>query len=211
MSSKNIISRISNPFTKKTQNYQDQVKADLEDLKSKVQNIQLLVNEFLDNQKDIKAAINQLNENFETLELNFKKEENLNQAFDLDPSLPILSSEEETTKKEEVVLETFYMSRPKPEGSFSDKSKAYKFDPHKSVYEFKLIDRDPGIAKFTFLNNEKNILLAKSSSESFIEPACEIREEINENSTTVVTQEFGQANLEGENWVVVKKAVISFQ
>lgn len=112
---------------------------------------------------------------------------------------------------EEQVIATYYLSRPRQDGSFSDSSKLEVFDPNRSAYKLMLIDDELNTAKFEIIDNEKNLVQAKSSQETFIDPVCEKRNIITEQTSMIVTEKRGLVTLDEGRWIVKEKAIISFQ
>ena len=117
------------------------------------------------------------------------------------------------TKNEEgmTVYETFYMPVPNKDGSFEDGHQSNKFEWTESVYKFEIVNKEGTKAVFSIMNDQRMIKRAISGYDIYIKPVCRAANAFSMNVSRIMTEEKGQAVLNGDRWELDKKALISYQ
>ncbi len=101
--------------------------------------------------------------------------------------------------------QTFYLSAPSADGTFREAST----NKHAgSIYQ--LSTTDGSNARFIMLSTPDAIATAMISVSQFVKPACRIEGNSHRQPRSIVTLEEGVAKREGEEWRVVKKAILRF-
>ncbi len=101
--------------------------------------------------------------------------------------------------------QTFYLSAPSADGTFREAST----NEHAgSIYQLSTTD---GInAHFIMLSTPDAIATAMISVSQFVKPACRIEGNTHRQPRSIITLDEGVAKREGEEWRVVKKAIVRF-
>ncbi len=105
--------------------------------------------------------------------------------------------------------EVFYLSTPNKDGSFNVSSIRDSFKYGASIYQFTKTSRNR--ARFRIDSNEGAIKLALAFPDSNIEPSCELQNAYRKNSSTIITEEEGEAELKGNKWRVIKPVKIRYE
>lgn len=109
------------------------------------------------------------------------------------------------------VYEIFYMPVPNKDGSFEDGHQSDKFEWTESVYKFEVVNKEGTKALFSIMNDQRMIKRAISGYDIYIKPVCRAANAFNMNVSRIVTEEKGQAVLNGDRWELDDKALISYQ
>ena len=136
-----------------------------------------------------------------------KSEEEVKQQRKKAPVEPVYPKNEEGM----TVYETFYMPVPNKDGSFEDGHQSNKFEWTESVYKFEVVNKEGTKALFSIMNDQRMIKRAISGYDIYIKPVCRAANAFNMNVSRIVTEEKGQAVLNGDRWELDDKALISYQ
>jgi hypothetical protein len=105
----------------------------------------------------------------------------------------------------------FYMSTPNKDGSFNQSSISDFFRPTASFYRFVLQHTTNNKAHFYFVDNEKAVSTAVNYPDTYIEPVCFAENAINFNAKRIITKIAGVAEKNSDKWIVIEKAIISYE
>lgn len=105
---------------------------------------------------------------------------------------------------------TFFLSTPEPDGSFTDRRQA-EFIPSRSLYQFRITNREGTEAEFVFADDPASVRMALSDPEAYLEPACAY-DDLQPDARRIRTLQLGKARqaAPGERWEVVEKAEVTF-
>ena len=106
--------------------------------------------------------------------------------------------------------EHLYFSTPNADGSFKASFGSKVMKPSASMYHFTLQEPESKEASFKFISNLSTITDALNYPERYLDPVCEALTPINQNSKRITTIEEGHVRLEGDMWVLQKKAQIQY-
>ncbi|TXD81028.1 hypothetical protein ESY86_19430 [Subsaximicrobium wynnwilliamsii] len=76
---------------------------------------------------------------------------------------------------------------------------------------YKFLIKDNNVAEFQFFNTENSAIRAVNAPDSFLYPACEETEPLNQNAKKIITNKPGVAIKQGEKWIVKEKAQITYE
>lgn len=180
----------------KTKNLLDQLSKKVKDLRTEhhelIEELEVLNHRVLklDKNTDIKkTAIETIQENIE----NSLEEE-----------------EEENLEDISVILEDFYLPIPNPDGTFNAEDTLSEFKRTETVYQFKLISKEPLRAEFKIYEDVATMLRALDDPDVHLKPACRSNAIIPISATKILTDEPGLAVFRNNEWRVVKKALIHY-
>ena len=124
-------------------------------------------------------------------------------------SIPTPQTTYQEVKQPEVRTETFFLSTPNADGSFNESSALSVPNDAATIYKFLKI----GNSRAKFLINEKDtsVKLALQYPDKSIDPVCDAINAFNPKSTKITTVEQGEAELQGNKWIVNKKAKIRYE
>lgn len=106
-------------------------------------------------------------------------------------------------------IEIFYLSTPNKDGSFNEKSAHSSYKESASIYKFtKTIYGD---AEFQIDESESSIKLALEYPEKNIDPVCDAENAFNPKASQIITVKLGKAELDGDKWKVIRKAIIRYE
>jgi len=105
--------------------------------------------------------------------------------------------------------EVFYLSIPNSDGSFNRSSASQEYKEGASVYRFTQTSYNR--ATFQIDERESSIKLALSYYYKVIEPVCDAENAYNTNVRRIKTLSQGEAELQGEKWVVTRKTKIRYE
>ncbi len=105
--------------------------------------------------------------------------------------------------------EVFYLSTPNSDGSFNRSSASPEYREGASVYRF--MKTSYNRATFQVDEHEGAIRLALSYHYKALEPVCEAENAFRRDARSVKTISQGEAELQGEKWVVTRKAKIRYE
>jgi hypothetical protein len=182
----------------KTKNLLEQLSAKLKDLRKEhnglIEELEVLNHRMgrLDKNTDInKTAIESMHETIE---------------HSLDESDEAEDDLEETA----MFLDDFYLPIPNSDGSFNAEDALEAFKRTETVYEFKIVSRDPLRAEFKIYEDVATMLRALDDPEVQLKPACRSNAIIPISATKIMTDEPGLAIFRNNEWKVVKKALIHY-
>lgn len=113
------------------------------------------------------------------------------------------------TKQPETKTETFFLSTPNSDGSFNESSAQPTYRDGGTIYRFTKIGS--GRAKFQIDEKDASAKLALQFPDKNIDPVCDAVNAFNPKATRITTVEQGEAELQGNKWVVNKKAKIRYE
>lgn len=113
------------------------------------------------------------------------------------------------TKSIETKLDTFYLSTPNSDGSFNATSSTNSYNRGASIYRFSKTENSK--ANFQIDEKDDSIKLALQFPDKNIDPVCDAENAFNPKSTRIVTVQPGEAELQGNTWVVSSKAKIRYE
>lgn len=128
-----------------------------------------------------------------------------------DNSNPIsIEKKSEEPKGFEVKLsaETFYLSTPNSDGSFNASSSSPAFKEGASIYKFTKLSNNKAL--FQIDEREASIRLALQYPDKNIDPVCEVLNSFNLSVKRIITEEPGEAELEGDRWKKTKNTKIRY-
>ena len=170
----------------------------------KADELAVLLEEF---ETETQAALAKLAKRIEALETQVKALGEENKALARQIAVLKAKPVEPVSEKPQLPMQTrFYLAAPTPDGLFTDVSRQEKVGV--SVYQ--LITEDNRQGRFTLLGTQDAIATALISVSQFVKPACKIAGIVPSRASSVVTDEDGLAQREGDGWRVVRKAAIRF-
>ncbi|NJN77660.1 MAG: hypothetical protein HC803_04465 [Saprospiraceae bacterium] len=183
----------------KTKNLLDQLSKKIKDLRKEhnelIEELEVLNHRFngLDRTTNVKkTAIESMHETIEN-----SIEDIAAEAEEEDDFLPI-------------VMENFYLPIPNPDGSFNAEDALDEFKRTETVYQFKLINKEPLRAEFKVYEDVATMLRALDDPDVHLKPACRSNSIIPISATKIMTDEPGLAIFKNGEWQVVKKALIYY-
>jgi hypothetical protein len=105
----------------------------------------------------------------------------------------------------------FYMATPDKEGYFNNSSEHNAFKQGATYYKFTTEENNKNKARFEFYSDDYGIKASANYPQTYLEPVCEAQNAQNPNAKKIVTLEEGVAQMQGDKWVVVKKAKINYE
>lgn len=124
----------------------------------------------------------------------------------LQPEDRNISDQQNITKQETTI---FYMTSPIGELFYSN-SKSMDYRKGFAMYKFYL-QSNKNESLFDFISDDETIKMIRNNEMGVIRPACKMENDPTQNTTKVITTERGIARLEGDNWKIIKKAIIKFE
>lgn len=76
---------------------------------------------------------------------------------------------------------------------------------------YKFLIKDNNLAEFEFFNTENSAIRAVNAPDSFLYPACEETELLNQNAKRIITNKPGIAIKQDDKWIVKEKAQITYE
>jgi len=76
---------------------------------------------------------------------------------------------------------------------------------------YKFLIKDNNLAEFEFFNTENSAIRAVNAPDSFLYPACEETEPLNQNAKRIITNKPGIAIKQDDKWIVKEKAQITYE
>lgn len=76
---------------------------------------------------------------------------------------------------------------------------------------YKFLIKDNNQAEFEFFNTENSAIRAVNAPDSFLYPACEETEPLNQNAKKIITNKPGIAIKQDDKWIVKEKAQITYE
>ena len=76
---------------------------------------------------------------------------------------------------------------------------------------YKFLITDNNLAEFEFFNTENSAIRAVNAPDSFLYPACEETEPLNQNAKRIITNKPGIAIKQDDKWIVKEKAQITYE
>jgi hypothetical protein len=76
---------------------------------------------------------------------------------------------------------------------------------------YKFLIKENNLAKFEFFNTENSAIRAVNAPDSFLYPACEETEPLNQNAKKIITNKPGLAIKQDDKWIVKEKAQITYE
>lgn len=117
---------------------------------------------------------------------------------------------EELPEEIQTILEDFYLPIPNQDGTFNAEDALEGFKRTETVYEFKLVSRNPLQAEFKVYEDVATMLRALDNPDEHLKPACRSNAIIPISATKILTDESGLAIFRNNEWQVVKKALIHY-
>ena len=112
-------------------------------------------------------------------------------------------------KHPEVRTDTFFLSTPNADGSFNESSALSVPNDAATIYKFIKVSNNK--AKFVINGKDTSVKLALQYPDKSIDPVCEAINAFNPKATKITTVEQGEAELQGNKWIVNKKAKIRYE
>ena len=116
------------------------------------------------------------------------------------------TKEEPTEIKEQQVI---YLSIPNEDGSFNAKSARTSYQDGSSLY--KLTKTSDTKGTFQIYVRDSSLRMALQYPEKCINIVCEPQNAYNPNSKSITVTELGEAELNGDKWVVTKKCKMRYE
>ena len=76
---------------------------------------------------------------------------------------------------------------------------------------YKFLIKDNNLAEFEFFNTENSAKRAVNAPDSFLYPACEETEPLNQNAKRIITNKPGIVIKQDDKWIVKEKAQITYE
>jgi hypothetical protein len=102
----------------------------------------------------------------------------------------------------------FFLSSPNSDGSFDESSASSFYKEGASIYRFTKIGYNK--SKFQISEKDASIKLALQYRDKRIDPVCEATNAFNQSSN-IITESPGEAELQGNKWVVTLKSKIKYE
>lgn len=193
------------------QNYQsiqiddDKTKNLLDQLSKKIKDLRKEHNELIEELEVLNHRVQQLDKT-----TNLKKTAIETIQENIESSMDDIEEEEADLDETAVILENFYLPIPNPDGSFNAADTLEEFKRTETVYEFKLVSKDPLRAEFKIYEDVATMLRALDDPDVHLKPACRSNAIIPISATKILTDEPGLAVFRNNEWKVVKKALIHY-
>ena len=100
-----------------------------------------------------------------------------------------------------------YLPRPQDEGVFLKKHAKDEYDD-RYLYQVN-IDNNKSVGKLSLISNA-DFARALSSPERYFEKVCDYENEYSNNARSVIVVQKGEIQMQGEEWIVIKKLKIKF-
>ena len=153
----------------------------------------------------IMSEIPEIKKYIEDIENEIKNDERVKASEALMESQYIKHTSEEKPKKKEDFNDIFYLSSPNKDGSFNAESIQLNYGSG-SVYKFSRIS----IEKANFEIEPRAVKLALRYPNINLDPVCEPLNAYNPNAESILTETPGVARLNGDKWILEKKAKIRY-
>jgi hypothetical protein len=88
---------------------------------------------------------------------------------------------------------------------------AFDVTENKEDKFYKFLLKDNNQAEFQFFNTENSAIRAVNAPDSFLYPACEETEPLNQNAKKIITNKPGLAIKQDDKWIVKEKAQITYE
>lgn len=109
-----------------------------------------------------------------------------------------------------VALKEFFLPIPNQVGSFHMDDVLETFRRTETVYHFKLLDGSNDQAEYRVVDDVATMLRALDDPDTYLKPACRSNAIIPISATKIITDESGIALLRGNEWKIIKKALIHY-
>jgi hypothetical protein len=126
-----------------------------------------------------------------------------------DISLPQKINDEEELP--ESARNVFYFSSPTREGKFPKKNASRDFKETVSVYRFEIKGNAKNKAEFYLLDDRATVSRIINNPADYIDPVCDDEGTYFPNATKILRLSNGISELEGDYWVVKRKAHIKYR
>ncbi|MFC5271722.1 hypothetical protein [Adhaeribacter terreus] len=117
------------------------------------------------------------------------------------------STDEITNGAEELQEVTFFLSKPDRNGFFWNDEVTRNFTPNRSLFELTLSDNDVKKGRFEMVMDKAQQKLALENPDLYLKPVCDISGDP-ASGQRLITETPGNIVLNGDQWVLVKKAKI---
>lgn len=111
--------------------------------------------------------------------------------------------------KQEPISDTFYMAAPNGDGTFDINGNTSK---EVALYEFIVDLKNPLKAEFSFIASDTKIIQSVVDySQTYINPACDAQNALNQNAKRIITLYPGTAERRNDKWIIITKAQIKYE
>jgi hypothetical protein len=193
------------------QNYQsiqiddDKTKNLLDQLFKKVKDLRKEHSELIEELEVLNHRFNRLDK---TTDINKTAIESMHET--IENSLEEADEDDESLEEMTALLDNFYLPIPNSDGSFNAEDALEEFKRTETVYQFKIVSKDPLRAEFKIYDDVATMLRALDDPDVHLKPACRSNAIIPISATKIMTDEPGLAVFRNNEWRVVKKALIHY-
>lgn len=114
-----------------------------------------------------------------------------------------------TTSNSEEKVEIFYLSTPNLDGSFNESSSSPMYKEGATIYKFTKTSFNK--AKFEIDSKSASMKLALQYPDKNIDPVCDAVGPYFPTATRIATIQPGEVELQGDKWIKITKAKISYE
>ncbi|SFW83340.1 hypothetical protein [Chitinophaga sancti] len=129
------------------------------------------------------------------------------------PTPPVSPAQKAPVQEKQPVAEAkkefFFLSTPNSNGTFNVSSASASYREGATIYRF--VKDSFNKASFCIDEREASIKLALQYPDKSIDPVCDALNAYNAKATKIVTQKPGTAELQGDKWVLMTKAKITYE
>lgn len=177
-----------------------------------------MMEKLMEEVKTLKKQNVNLKEEIEVLRFRVKDLQKKKETLPPPPPIPTTLKELVTSKPKPKppapsapILKNFFMPIPSSTGIFSARDSHPNFKRRTSVYKFHIISDDGTQAEFEIHHDIATMIRALDEADTYLKPVCRSSSILPISATKIITVEKGIANLEYNEWKVIKKAVIRYQ
>lgn len=186
-------------------------KKELEEIRKKIDNrphVNIPNTESIKNSGNLnfENAIQMISNRITELENNFKI---LNQKSIEQPVVEPIPIAKQEILKQEPIRDIFYMSVPNENGTFDVSGNTSK---ESALYEFIVDTKNPLMAEFRFIATDSKVIQSVVDySQSYINPACDAQNALNQNAKRIITIYPGTAEKRNDKWIIITKSQIKYE
>lgn len=186
-------------------------KKELEEIRKKIDNrphVNIPNTESIKNSGNLnfENTIQVISNRITELENNFKI---LNQKSIEQPVVEPIPIAKQEILKQEPIRDIFYMSVPNEDGTFDVSGNTSK---ESALYEFIVDTKNPLMAEFRFIATDSKVIQSVVDySQSYINPACDAQNALNQNAKRIITIHSGTAEKRNDKWKIMTKSQIKYE
>lgn len=174
-------------------------------------NYKRILNEKAMELNSLKKELDLLNQEFKSYTLANTKKLAEMEKFQQGKQSPVIKSELNQQEPVRQKKGEFYMSTPNSDGSFNQSSYSPTFKPTASFYRCVVQSANSQRASFFFVDDEKAVINAINYPDTYIDPVCTAENAINYSARKIKTSVPGIMEKSGDKWVLIRKAIISYE